>query len=417
MNILILHSSGRVRDSKTRELSIILADYALERGSGEIWERDLTRENLPFVNDTMVGAYFTEEDERSDEQRRALAISDRLVAELEAADVIIVGAPIYNFGAPAALKAWVDLVARAGKTFRYISGQGPVGLLKGKKAMIVSASGGTPIGSAADFLTPWLTQVLEFMGIADVDVVTVDENSNESGVFADVAKQRIDRYAAESSPGNSEDWIKNQDNHEEVFASAWKRDGYTSIELDPLDVNQVLADEYDHHEGLALTRTQLWEMEVKKAARPDLFIPGVIRAGTARSWGRRKLMNGDEVFIRVSEQRLWLQPDSYGTVIEACYLNHTSQQVTFIGLPEVEDDAGRTVVASPEQPLFHVVHGVSGTEEKPLNTWRIVHLASDEQGALAKRFELMSRASGLPEYVERYIEDVLKNPLTVAAQF
>jgi hypothetical protein len=120
------------------------------------------------------------------------------------------------------------------------------------------------------------------------------------------------------------------------------------------------------------------------------------------------LENGDEVFIRVSEQRLWLQPDAYGTVIEACYLNHSSQQVTFIGLPEVMDDAGQTVVDSTEQPLFHVLHAVSGEEQTPLNIWRIVHLASDEDGALAKRFEQISQAPGLPEYVERYIEDVLK---------
>jgi len=213
-------------------------------------------------------------------------------------------------------------------------------------------------------------------------------------------------------PGNREIKIMNQENHEAIFAAAWKREGHTSIEFEPLDVNQILAQEYDDVDGLSLTRTRLWEMEVMKAARPDLFIPGVIRAGTARSWGRRELKNGDEVFIRVSEQRLWLQADSYGTVIEACYLNHSSQQVTFIGLPEVEDDVGRTLVASPGQPLFHVVHGVSGAEEAPLNTWRIVHLTGDENGALANRFEQMSQASGLPEYVERYIEDVLKKPLT-----
>lgn len=204
----------------------------------------------------------------------------------------------------------------------------------------------------------------------------------------------------------------NQERHEEIFAAAWNRDGHTSIEFDPLDVNQVLADEYEGVEGLALTRTQLWEMEVMKAARPDLFIPGVIRSGTARSWGRRELRGGDEVFVRVSEQRLWLQPDSFGMVIEACYLNHSSQQVTFIGLPWVEDDEGETVTASPGQPLFHVTHGVSGAEEAPLNTWRIVHLTDDEDGALSRRFELMQQASGLPEYVERYIEDVLGKPLT-----
>lgn len=196
-------------------------------------------------------------------------------------------------------------------------------------------------------------------------------------------------------------------NHEAVFATAWKCDDQTQIELDPLDVNHVLAKDYIATGGLTLTRTQLWEMEVKKANRPDLFIPGVIRAGTARSWGHRQLSNGDEVFIRVSEQRLWLKPDEYGTVIEACYLSHSSQQVTFIGLAEVEDESGETITASTEQPLFHVVHGVSGTEDAPLNTWRIVHLTNDEDGALSKRFELMSQRPGLPEYVERYIQDVL----------
>ncbi len=203
----------------------------------------------------------------------------------------------------------------------------------------------------------------------------------------------------------------NQDNHETVFADAWNRAGHTSIEFDPLDVNRILAEEYDVGKGLSLTRTQLWEMEVMKAARPDLFIPGVIREGSARSWGRRKLESGDEVFIRVSEQRLWLQPESYGTVIEACYLNHSSQQVTFIGLPEAEDNMRRTVVASPAQPIFHVAHGVTGSEESPLNTWRIVHLASDESHDLSKRFELIAQAPGLPEYVERYVEDVLKSPI------
>ena len=204
----------------------------------------------------------------------------------------------------------------------------------------------------------------------------------------------------------------NHSNHEMVFASAWNREDYISIEFEPLDVNRVLADEYARVDGLALTRTQLWDMEVKKAARPDLFIPGVVRAGTARSWGHRRLGNGDELFIRVSEQRLWLEPDRYGIVIEACHLNHASQQVTFIGLPEAEDDAGRIVTASPEQPLFHVAHGVMGREEAPLNTWRIVHLSADERGALSQRFQQISQAPGLPEYVERYIEDVLGHPLT-----
>lgn len=105
-------------------------------------------------------------------------------------------------------------------------------------------------------------------------------------------------------------------------------------------MNRVLREDYENVIALSLTRTQLWDMEVRKAARPDLFITKVIRAGSARSWGRRQVENGDEVFIRVSELRLWLQPKIYDTVIEACYLNHREQRETFIGLAEVEDDSG-----------------------------------------------------------------------------
>jgi len=204
----------------------------------------------------------------------------------------------------------------------------------------------------------------------------------------------------------------NQDNHEELFEAAWVDAGNTGIELPPLDVNQTLADEYTGTSTLSLIRSQLWDMEVRKAARPDLYITKVIRPGTARSWGRHELPNGDEALIRVSEQRQWLRPENFATVIEACYLNHREQKVTFIGLPEVEDDRGNTIIASPEQHLFHVEHGVSGTEEAPRNTWRIVHLTKDPDSALAQRFDKMAYAKGLPEYVERYIEDVLGVKLT-----
>ena len=102
-----------------------------------------------------------------------MALSDDLVAELQAADVIVIGVPLYNFGAPAVLKAWMDLVARPKVTFRYESG-GPVGLLTGKKAIIAPASGGVPIGSAADHMTPQLKTFLAFLGITDVTIAQTD---------------------------------------------------------------------------------------------------------------------------------------------------------------------------------------------------------------------------------------------------
>jgi len=99
-----------------------------------------------------------------------LAHSDELIAELEAADTIVIGVPVYNFAIPAALKAWVDQIARARRTFRYTE-TGPEGLLKGKKAYLVVASGGVPVGSDYDFATGYLRHVLGFVGITDVTVI------------------------------------------------------------------------------------------------------------------------------------------------------------------------------------------------------------------------------------------------------
>ncbi|MEQ8367502.1 MAG: NAD(P)H-dependent oxidoreductase, partial [Roseicyclus sp.] len=118
-------------------------------------------------------ANFTPADARSDDQKAKLALSDDLVAELKAADTIVIGLPIYNFGVPAALKAWVDQVARAGVTFQY-SEYGPKGLLDGKRAIVVVASGGTEAGSDIDFATGYIRHVLAFIGITEVDFVAAD---------------------------------------------------------------------------------------------------------------------------------------------------------------------------------------------------------------------------------------------------
>ena len=113
-----------------------------------------------------------------------------LIAELKAADVVVIGAPIYNFGIPAALKAWVDMIARARKTFRYTS-EGPEGLLKGKKAYVVIASGGMPVDSDMDFATPYLRQVLGFIGITDVEVIAADALGNGMDKKLDEARAKI----------------------------------------------------------------------------------------------------------------------------------------------------------------------------------------------------------------------------------
>lgn len=172
--ILKIDASARKAGSMTRELTDTLVTRLLDtHPSARVLTRDVSA-GLPVVDEAWVGANFTDPAERSSEQKLKLALSDTLVAELKAADVLVIAAPIYNFGIPASLKAWVDLVARARETFRYTE-NGPEGLLKGKKAYVVVASGGVPVNSAVDFATPYLKQVLAFIGITDVSVIAADQ--------------------------------------------------------------------------------------------------------------------------------------------------------------------------------------------------------------------------------------------------
>jgi FMN-dependent NADH-azoreductase len=127
--------------------------------------------------------------------RATLDLSDRLIAELKAADTIVIGMPIYNFGMPASLKAWIDLVARSGVTFRY-GEDGPVGLLEGKRAVVAVASGGTRVGSDIDFATGHLRHVLGFMGITDVELVAADALMAGSEEKVEMAQDRIEALAA-----------------------------------------------------------------------------------------------------------------------------------------------------------------------------------------------------------------------------
>lgn len=169
-NALIVHSSGRNQDSVTRRITgEVAAQLKTQHPELAFKERDLAA-GMPFVNEQWIGANFTSADQRSAEQHVALEQSDALVSELQMADWLIIGSPIYNFSVPAVLKAWVDQVARAKLTFRYTE-QGPEGLLKNKKAILVMASGGVPIGSEMDFATPYLQQMMGFLGIQDVQVL------------------------------------------------------------------------------------------------------------------------------------------------------------------------------------------------------------------------------------------------------
>lgn len=172
----ILHITASIRseaDSISRGLGQRLVDGLAAKTGASVTTRDLAANDLPYVSAERFGANLTPAADRTPEQAQLAAIADELIAELQAADTIVIASPIYNFGPPASLKAWADLVARAGTTFRYTA-TGPEGLLTGKKAYLAIASGGTPVGSDIDFMSRWLTFFLGFIGITDVEIVAAD---------------------------------------------------------------------------------------------------------------------------------------------------------------------------------------------------------------------------------------------------
>lgn len=176
--ILHINASARVDGSITRDISAQLVQQLQHQHGASIVPRDVAT-GVEFIDENWIGANFTDPAERNREQKTILAVSDELVAELQQASHIVIAAPIYNFSVPATLKAWIDQVARARVTFRYTE-NGPEGLLKGKKAYLVVASGGVPLGSEVDYASTYLRHVLGFLGIEDVTLV----NANELGQAA-----------------------------------------------------------------------------------------------------------------------------------------------------------------------------------------------------------------------------------------
>lgn len=138
-----------------------------------VLKRDVSK-GLPFLDESWIQANFTDPGERNIQHKKTLSLSDELVSELKTADIVVLGSPIYNFSVPASLKAWIDLVARARETFKYTE-NGPVGLLTGKKAYVVLASGGTKAGSDTDFAGKYLKHVLGFIGLEDVTIIAADQ--------------------------------------------------------------------------------------------------------------------------------------------------------------------------------------------------------------------------------------------------
>lgn len=168
--LLHINSSARANGNANQLSEQFVAEWAAHHPEDSIVRRNLTAEPVPHLAEEAINAFFTPTEQRSDAQREAVRLSDELVAELFAADIVVIGVPMYNFGIPSTLKAYIDHIARAGITFRYTS-DGAEGLVKGKKAYIVAARGGAYSGTPADTQTAYLRNFLGFIGITDVTFI------------------------------------------------------------------------------------------------------------------------------------------------------------------------------------------------------------------------------------------------------
>lgn len=169
-NVLLINSSLNGEQGNSTILSKELLSSLVSQADVNVVERDLYEQVLPHLTQSEMGAWMTPVNERSDEQNQLASVSDALIEELKSSDVLIIGMPMYNFGIPSVFKAWVDRIARAGITFNYTE-QGPVGLLTGKKVIIVAARGGIYAGTSNDTQSQYLKDVFAFIGITDVEFI------------------------------------------------------------------------------------------------------------------------------------------------------------------------------------------------------------------------------------------------------
>ena len=171
MNILQINASARREAANsTRVANSVTARLQAAHPGARLTLRDLAVTPHPVLDEATLGALFTPAEKRSAEQAARVALDDALIAEVQSADAIVLGVPMYNFGVPAQLKNWIDAIARNGVTFRYTE-QGPVGLLAGKTVYVALARGGRYRGTEADSQVPYLKTVLGFLGMTDVHFI------------------------------------------------------------------------------------------------------------------------------------------------------------------------------------------------------------------------------------------------------
>lgn len=171
MKILQINASARSAGANSTRLADAVTARLLAADPQAVVElRDLAAQPHPVLDEPALGALFTPAEQRTPEQAARVALDDALIAQVQASDVIVLGVPMYNFGVPVQLKTWIDAIARAGVTFRYTA-NGPEGLLKGKKVYVALARGGLYRNTPADSQVPYLSSVLGFLGMADIEFI------------------------------------------------------------------------------------------------------------------------------------------------------------------------------------------------------------------------------------------------------
>ena len=193
MKIYQIDSSARKEGSTSRALAKKLLDK-IKKPEDQVVYRDLDDE-MVFVSGLTESGMKIEKKDQTEHHKKMFELSDTLVKELKESDIIIISAPIYNYGPPATLKAWADLAARVDETFRFKPNGRREGLLKNKRAYLVITSGGTKLNSNEDFLTPWLKFILNFFGIEKIDIICADQMALDYEKSIKEAEEQIKRIS------------------------------------------------------------------------------------------------------------------------------------------------------------------------------------------------------------------------------
>jgi FMN-dependent NADH-azoreductase len=202
-NILRIDTSARTEGSHSRRLADrFLESWLQTHPDSRVVVQDLAKNPPPHISNATIAAYFTPPEQADDITRSHTALSERYITELQCADLLVVSVPMYNFSIPSTLKAWIDHVVRFGHTVNYFPDQGFVGQLQGKRAVVATSAGAVMSAEpmkAMDFVTPYLSAILTFIGFSSVEILSLEGSNSDENIFTRsqaLANERITQLSA-----------------------------------------------------------------------------------------------------------------------------------------------------------------------------------------------------------------------------